>query len=59
MDIFDFCKNPSGNDFRKLNFNTQSLFYTYSKKCINDNIGNIDLARKILQLYESIKTKYK
>lgn len=48
-----FCDNPTKVNFNKVNERIQKMLYKTSKLCIKIQQGNLDLARKILSLYES------
>lgn len=55
MNLEDFCNNVSRDGFIKLNKTIQKLFVKYSKYCIQNNKGKVDLARKILNYYKTRK----
>ena len=50
--INQFCISSRKRDFLKLNLETRKLFVFCSIKCIDENVGNIILARKILSFFD-------
>ena len=49
--MLEFCNDPNSDLFRGLDTYTREFFYTASEYCINNNVGDIKLAQKVLNYY--------
>lgn len=48
----EFCSNPSGEKLRRLSKYEQALLYAMALFCIEKEDGKVDLAKKIVRIYE-------
>lgn len=55
MDVKNFCNNPTPDNFKKIGENYKDILYGLAQYCMDNDKGDIEIARKIIRYYKGNK----